>query len=465
MEAFLLIVLILGLLSPIFFFIYYKKRKQYNALYERYKEVIDIEEEKVKVLNEIERLSNESYLRQKTAESELIQTQNTIEETKKSYAEKKSYLDKLLHEISILEEDLEFISFGVYKPHFDFDTSERFKTAIKSNQDKQKQLIKNKNAAICPTEWTVQGSKAEGKKMTDRSIKMILRAFNGECDSAIAKVKWNNVDKMEQRIKKAYEALNKLGEPNHISITNSFLKLKLEELFLSHEYEDKKYQEKEEQRQLREQIREEEKVQREIEKAQKDAEKEEERYQKALEKAWEEMEKASDDQKNSMNEKIRELEEQLRLAHENKERALSMAQQTKAGHVYVISNIGSFGEGVYKVGMTRRIEPLDRVKELGDASVPFEFDVHAMIYSENAPELESKLHKHFDRQRLNLINRRKEFFYIKLSEIEEKVKEEFADIQFTKLAQAREFRESEALRRNPDQEAKEPALAGLPAFI
>ena len=119
---------------------------------------------------------------------------------------------------------------------------------------------------------------------------------------------------------------------------------------------------------------------------------------------------------------IEALNQDLVEAHEKNQRAKSMAEQTRAGHVYIISNIGSFGENIYKIGMTRRLEPIDRVKELGDASVPFIFDVHAMIYSEDAPTLEKKLHKVFENKRVNLVNSRKEFFNITLDEVEEEVK-------------------------------------------
>ena len=134
---------------------------------------------------------------------------------------------------------------------------------------------------------------------------------------------------------------------------------------------------------------------------------------------------------------------------------MSMAQQTKAGHVYVISNIGSFGENIYKIGMTRRLEPLDRVKELGDASVPFTFDVHALIYSDNAPELENKLHKEFDRQKVNLVNNRREFFNVSLNEIEKIVHENNDEIEFTKIAEAKEYRESQRIRATFNNETIE----------
>jgi hypothetical protein len=140
---------------------------------------------------------------------------------------------------------------------------------------------------------------------------------------------------------------------------------------------------------------------------------------------------------------------------------------TKSGHIYVISNIGSFGEDVYKIGMTRRLEPMDRVKELGDASVPFEFDVHALIHSENAPELENKLHKLFDNKRVNLVNNKKEFFNITLPEIEKAVKEFYGDIEFTKMAEAKQYRETISMRQkvNVKSTISEQTKSELPLAI
>ncbi|EMN93325.1 T5orf172 domain protein [Leptospira interrogans serovar Medanensis str. UT053] len=253
---------------------------------------------------------------------------------------------------------------------------------------------------------------------------------------------------MEERIAKVHDAINKLGETHYIKITNDYYRLKLQELQLTHEYRDKIYQEKQEQKRIQEQIREEEKVQREIEKALRDSEDEEKRYTKALEQAKKELEKAQGEQLQLVQAKMEALQKELENAQSAKQRALSLAQQTKVGHVYVISNIGSFGESVFKVGMTRRLDPMDRVKELGDASVPFEFDVHAIVYSENAPELEKLLHKNFDHKRVNLVNNRKEFFEITLDEIEQIVKKHNGDVQFTKAAEAREYRESMKIKLN-----------------
>ena len=139
-----------------------------------------------------------------------------------------------------------------------------------------------------------------------------------------------------------------------------------------------------------------------------------------------------------------------------------MAQQTKRGHVYVISNIGSFGENIYKIGMTRRLDPMDRIRELGDASVPFPFDVHAIIFSEDAPSLENTLHKAFENKRVNLVNPRKEFFDVTLAEIEAVVHENNASIQFTQIAEARDFRETKAIKNKHDSNPKENEIKFSP---
>jgi hypothetical protein len=375
--------------------------------------------------------------------------------------------NELVKEIELYEERLDLGSFGLYAPQFDFDTSEKFKAAVEVNYEKQKALIKEDKAVICYTEWSVGGSKTEGKKMTNQYRKLMLFAFNGECEGLIARVKWNNAVKTRERITKAFEAINKLGASHNIDITKAFLALKLEEMALYYELEQKKYQEKEEQRRIREQMREEEKAQREFERAQKEAEDEETRYRRALEKAQQELSQTNQIDAEILQEKVRMLEQQLEAAHEKKERAIAMAQLTKVGHIYVISNIGSFGENVYKMGMTRRLDPLDRVRELGDASVPFQFDVHAIIYSENAPQLEYELHQQFSNRRLNRINHKKEFFRVTLEEIETFVHQHTgASIEFTKLAEARDYRETiKLVEELSNQEQPAVAEKKFPASI
>jgi DNA repair exonuclease SbcCD ATPase subunit len=405
----------------------------------KYKGIIDVESEISKKKSDLDILTgNISKLENDYKEKDGSLNQD--------YMKHKEIYEALRKEVSLLEENLENISFGIYKPHYDYKTSAEFKQKLEEIIERQKQAIKNIMATHCPINWQVGGSKAEGTKMTKHYSKLMLRAFNGECDAAIAKVRWNNINNMETRIEKAYEAINKLGASHQITVTKEYYDIKLQELHLEFELQEKLYQEKEEQRKIREQMREEEKAQREIEKARKEAEDEEERNEKALQKAKAEIEKAKGQELERLTEKIKLLEENLQKAHELKERAISRAQLTKSGHVYIISNIGSFGETVYKIGMTRRLDPMDRIDELGDASVPFDFDVHGMIYSENAPELESILHKKIESKRVNLVNQRAEFFNTTIDEIEAIVKGLSLNMQLTKIAEAKEYRETLALK-------------------
>ena len=278
--------------------------------------------------------------------------------------------------------------------------------------------------------------------MQKQYSKLLLRAFNGECDAAVAKATWNNASKMEERIRKAFDAINDLGDVMKISISTQYRDLMLSELRLEHELEEKKRAILEEQRRIREQMREEERAQREAEKAQAEAEAEESRSEKALEKARVELAKSRGEEHQRLTNKILELEKQVAEAHAKSQRAKSLAELTKSGYVYILSNIGSFGEGVFKIGMTRRDVPMDRVKELGDASVPFPFDVHAMVHSEDAPRLENTMHQRFANQSVNLINMRKEFFRVDLDDIARFAIECGLKMSFTKIAEAREYRNS-----------------------
>lgn len=403
-----------------------KLKKEFNHLKNKYKDIIDLDVYKDNLKNDINNLDSE------------------IKQLKQNYAEKHSYFERLLKEVSLYEDTIEIFDYGLYKPYFNFETSEKYKSEIQNIRNIQKDCIKDGKAAVCREQWTVNGSKAEGTKQTNRYIKLMLRAFNGECDAMIADVRWNNITKMEERIEKSFEAINKMGETHATFITSVYKDMKLKELRLAFEYQEKLHEEKEEQRAIREQMREEEKIQKEIERKQKEIEKqikEEAELQEKLKIAFEQG-------KQTEAEKYQTQIDELNRIIENSQRAISQAQQTKVGHVYVISNIGSFGENVFKIGMTRRLDPMDRIDELGSASVPFEFDVHAMIKSNNAPELENALHKYFDSKRVNLVNNRKEFFYVTLDEIEKFAKEHNVNVEFTKIAEAKDFRESESIRNS-----------------
>ncbi|GAB3521899.1 DUF4041 domain-containing protein [Photobacterium alginatilyticum] len=429
---------------------------------EKYSQVIDIEAEcdKIKVQLVSDKQEIEERYRQELrhlegkkdeANREIQSIEDQIKNLRVDYKSKKSTYDALTKQIAIFSEDIELIELGFYEPKFDFDASEIFKDEIKKCKDRQKALLREKSsrgAIFCSTEWEVHGSRTEGRKMTDRGIRLTARAFNNECDAAIAKCTWKNVNKMEERIKKAFDAINKLNETNTIFITRNYLKEKIKELQMTYEYHEKKQREKEEQAEIKAQMREEARIEAEIKKAEAEAIKEEKRYQKALDTARKELEKATDDTKADLEAKIAQLQSDLIEAEQKHQRAQSMAEQTKRGHVYIISNIGSFGEEVYKIGMTRRLEPMDRVKELGDASVPFTFDVHAMIHTDDAPTLEKRLHDTFDHRRLNMVNRRKEFFNVSLAEIKQTV-HEFTEhtVEFIETAVAQDYFETQAMKK------------------
>lgn len=431
MEIEFIVIIVLSIASFLLITIYKKKideNKKISSQLIKYSSIISVDEE----------------LEAKTNEYTILKTD--AQDLNNRYIDAKSVFDELEKDVELYKNDLKFINLGIYEPIFDFDTSEEYKEKITDVINEQKEMITYGNACVCNTNWTVDNSAKKGEVMTKRNINLTLRAFNGECNSLISKVKWNNVTRFEERIKKSFRAINRFGKSNNTFITESYLDLKLDELHLVYELELKKKQEKEEAREIRAQQREEERAQREFELARKEAEKEERRFQKALELAKKELGLVSGEKLEELNNQIVQLEQKLKDANEAKERAISRAQETKSGHVYIISNLGSFGENIYKIGMTRRLEPLDRVKELGDASVPFTFDLHAMMFSENAPELEKMLHKEFDDRRINKVNNRKEYFNVTLDEIEQVVKDKHnKDVNFIKVLEAQQFRETLAI--------------------
>lgn len=429
-----------------------------NTFKERFTKIIDIDNEVLKVLSEKQKFEKEIERLQedyKTQEDNLAKKlsadkQDNTKMTnllKAEYKKKKKVFNKLAKLVAIYDEEIELAELGFYKPRYNFDTSEKYKEQIAKVKTKQKKLVTNKEAIFCNTEWTIEGSRTKGRTQTNHNIRLTARAFNNECNDAISNVRWNNAERMLLRIEKAFGAINKLNESNKIYISDEYFQLKIDELNLAYEYKEKKQEEKEEQAERKRQMREEAKLEQETVVAFK----EEERYQKLLEKAKSDAEKATGKKLEGLEKKISDLSDELAKAHEKSERAKSMAQQTKAGHVYIISNAGSFGENIYKIGMTRRLEPYDRVKELGDASVPFIFDVHAMIYSDNAPNLERTLHKAFELKRVNLVNNRKEFFNVSLDKIEKAVKKIFPDVEFIVTSEARQYKESQALRAQKKQ--------------
>lgn len=416
----------------------FEEINQLKTQLEKYKPITDIEAEVESQKQNLDQIISSKNTDIKNIEAEF----NTLNSNYQSALETYKNLRK---EVSVFESKLDLIEFGIYEPVYDFEKSDDYRAEQNRIIQIQKEMITADTAAICDTKWSVEGSESKGRAVVKVYKKLMLRAFNGESDVLISKVKWNNVNQMQERIQKLFDGINKLGQGFQVYINNQYFDLKRKELVLEYEYQSKRQQEKEEMRAIQDELREEEKAKREFEQAQREAEKEEDTYQKALEKARKEYEDSTGEKHDKLQAQIEKLEQELKEAQEKKERALSMAQQTKRGHVYIISNIGSFGENVYKIGMTRRLEPIDRIRELGDASVPFQFDIHAMIYSNEAPTLENELHKAFTNKKVNMLNYRKEFFNVTIDEIEQKVKEIGLDAEFSRLPEAMEYRETIAI--------------------
>ncbi len=351
-------------------------------------------------------------------------------------------------QLIIMDDEILVQEFGLYKPTYDFASALDYKEKLASLRQEQKTLIREKSAVSgVATGWIVNGNKSQGKKMVSDTQKLLLRAFNTECDDIISKVKYTNFDSSLERIYRSADTISRLGTVMNISITSKYLDLKIKELRLAFEYQQKKQQEKEDAKAARIEQREQAKVQKELEEQQRKIEKEQVHYQTAYEKILTQI------SSNPTNEDLLLKKNELENKLSDIDRALAdidyRQANMRAGYVYIISNIGAFGENIYKIGMTRRLDPQERVDELGDASVPFKFDVHAMIFSDDAPALEAALHRAFEDRKLNMVNQRREFFNVTLDEIKEVVRKNFdKTVEFVDVPDAEQFRISQKLRQS-----------------
>lgn len=338
-------------------------------------------------------------------------------------------------------------SFGLYTPKYAFANSTEYKDALVKIRQQQSDAIKRGTATTGNANWTVNGSIKEGQKMVANMQKLLIRAFNTECDDVIDHVRFNSIEAAEKRIQNTFSAISKLGAICGVAITGHYRNLKIEELHLAYEFQIEKEKEKERLRELRAEERERAKVEKEIEAERKKLEKEKTHYDKALQLIMQQIANADPNDLPSLEEKKAELEAKSAEINNAIDQVDYRAANQKAGYVYIISNIGAFGENVYKIGMTRRLEPMDRISELGDASVPFDFDVHALIFSEDAPALEAALHRAFEDRKLNMVNTRREFFRVSLDEIKAVVREHFdKTVEFIDVPLAEQYRQSELMR-------------------
>ena len=364
-----------------------------------------------------------------------------------------SNIKDLKKDIITFSDEILVQDFGLYEPRYSFINADAYKAELTNIRNKQKAMIKDGSAVSGSIDWQVDGSTVQGRKMIKDMQKLLLRAFNSECDEIISKVKYNNYDASVKKMERSFNAIAKLGVTMSISITSIYYDLKIQELRLALEYQIQKQREKEEKAELRAQQREEARLQKEIKEQRKNIDKERKHYEQALSNINKQISSSSDENIEELNKKKEEIIQSLSdIDTKIKDIDYREANQ-KAGYVYIISNIGSFGEGIYKIGMTRRLNPQERVDELGDASVPFKFDVHAMIFSEDAPALEAKLHRAFEDRKLNLVNQRREFFKVSLEEIKEVVKNNFdKTVEFIEVPDADQYRISLKLREEQNEQ-------------
>lgn len=367
-----------------------------------------------------------SFIKLKNTFKVLDREQTLLDKKAKTYALLQSNYLREKSELSAIESLLQQHAIGIgtvdskmYNRVTDFTKLEQMESKLNDIREQAKALVKNKKACICAFSGNMQvnGRKAEATKLINREIKLRIRCFDNEVEAAIALASWNNINRLIERINRVFLDINNKGKIIQTQLQAQYRDLKVAELKLSYEISqlknDIKEAEREERSAQREAEREEGKIKAAAEQAQKDRARMEALVQKELLK----YESATEEQRAIL--ALHQAE--LAILKERENRATSMAQLTRAGYVYIISNNMAFGPEIIKIGMTRRVDPYERVHELGDASVPDTFDVHAFFYCEDAPALESELHRTFSDKRINLVNKRKEFFNIPFNEAIEAV--------------------------------------------
>ncbi|MGN0139163.1 MAG: DUF4041 domain-containing protein [Methanobrevibacter smithii] len=349
-------------------------------------------------------------------------------------------LNEIRKEIALVEETLDMQEYGLYEPKYNFINSTAYKERLDAVRKQQKQMIKDKTAAVGTMEWSINGDTRQGKAFINANIKQILRSFNNETEVIINKVKHSNIESSKKRIQKSFDQLNRLYEREYVSLTKSYLNLKVDEMNIAYEYEVKKQEEKELLREEREREREEKKLQKKLEKEKNKFNRENDKLQKEINKVRDELTTAADKEKAKLEKEIKELKEALNRNNEEIGKIDEWRETPGAGYVYIISNIGSFGKNVFKIGVTRRDNPEERIRELSSASVPFRYDTHVFIFSKDAFALEKELHDRFNNERVNKVNRRKEFFNITIDDVKQIVEENKADVHsFVEHPDAEEY--------------------------
>lgn len=338
---------------------------------------------------------------------------------------------------------------GVYEYAHPLNDALAYKDALDELKQRIKSAAKD-DAVACQVDWAVNGSVKEGQKLGRDMAKLMLRAYNAEADNAVRAVKPHTREAVKKRLTTTRDTIGKLGALMRIVISPDYHRLRLHEIDLTADYLVKVEAERDAARAERERLREEAKVMKEIERERARLAKERSHYATVVTKL-----EAKGDV-----EGLARAREQLAAVEDAITGVERRAANVRAGYVYVISNIGAFGPDVVKIGMTRRLEPMDRVRELGDASVPFRFDTHALFFSEDAIALETALHQRLSHKRVNMVNPRREFFYATPGEVRDLLVELGDDhvLEYSETAEAVEWRASD-----PGRRGGEPALSAVAA--
>jgi multidrug efflux pump subunit AcrA (membrane-fusion protein) len=325
---------------------------------------------------------------------------------------------------------------GIYEYHHPLENAEQYRDALAELQERLKDSVREGKAVLASDMFSYNNSLAKGRKMTSDFSKLMLRAYNSEADSSVRSLRAGNVTTAKKRLEASASTIARLGSMMEMRIAPEYHELRCQEVELTADYLMKVQEEREAAREERERLREERKAEQELKSERERLDKERAHYANALE-ALEGQ--GSDSEYGDLTQRLAEIDAAIA---QNDFRAANI----RAGYVYVISNVGAFGEHVVKIGMTRRLDPLDRVRELGGASVPFPFDVHAIYFSRDAVTLESELHKHFAERRLNQVNQRREFFFATPHEVRELLAAKVGNLlEFVEDPEATQYFQSHAL--------------------
>lgn len=337
---------------------------------------------------------------------------------------------------------------GIYDFRHRLEDATAYKARLAMLSDQIKTLARNGGAVVGATSWQVNGSAAQGRKMVKDFSKLMLRAYNNEADNLVRTMKPYKLESATARLHKSRETIAKLGKTMSIEVTDAYHRLRIAELELTADYLVMVAEEKERAREERERLREERKAMAELKREEERLQKEASHRRSVLARL--QASGAPADELEAAQKSLGDVESAL-------QGVLDREANVRAGYVYVISNVGSFGEGIIKIGMTRRLEPMDRVHELGDASVPFKFDVHALVFSEDAVGLEADLHRALAAKRVNLVNLRREYFYASSTEVQKLLESRHGQLlQFDESPEAIEWHQSATIRRKEHGEVALP---------